>query len=299
MASSSSVILAKLLKQPKVMFPKLAGGGCGGGGAQRWRVAPGRGGKPDESLGVERVGVAGWVGKGVGEPVVHRGHAGRVGVAEVGNLDRGEALRKKGDAVEASVAGEVEKDVGSIVAQKGGNGVVGRGGDVAPFVGEGAEALGHGIDFGVVVIENHLECGAVEVREKRFEKIGDGVCAEIGGEDDESQARAGGGACGDLGRQAGLWQGGSHALTGLHVLGKKLLPRDVREVVQPEEPGALRIVLAGVAVDCPAIGGKGFREAVTAFEGEALPCVGVGESGFEGERTLEASECFAELADIA
>ncbi len=214
-------------------------------------------------------------------------------------MDRCEPLGKKGDPVEARVPGEVEEDVGGVVAQERGDCVVRGRGDEAPLVGEGAEALGHGIDLGMVVVEDYLEGGAVEMGEERFEKIGDRVCAEVCREDDESQACAGDGAGGGFCGLAGAGEGGGHALAGLHVLGKKLFAGDVGEVVQAEESGALRIVLPRIALDGPAVGGQGFGDAVTAFEGQALPCVGVGELRVETEGAVEASERFAELADIA
>ena len=68
--------------------------------------------------------------------------------------------------------------------------------DLSPGVGEVVELFGEGIERGDVGVAGEVEAGAIEAGEEREEEVGDGVDAEVGG--DEADAERAVGAAGGL-----------------------------------------------------------------------------------------------------
>ncbi len=215
---------------------------------------------------MELVGGADGIGEGVGQPVVHRGEAGGVGVAEVGDLHGREPPGQHLHPVETRVAGEIDEDVGRVFGDGFENAFAVEPDEVAPDLRVFTQALAHRIFGEVVVVEDRREARAVEVCEQRLQKKRHRVGAQVGREKCDAQGSAGGLGLARLRAQA---LGGDVGLDGAavrEVFGEKRLRAEVVAVVEQQEPEAARFVVCWMAGEVGVEIGDGLGEAVLDVE---------------------------------
>ena len=98
---------------------------CGQGRDRRrlvgWPITEKAARQPDQLLGVEWFGHARRIGPVVGQPIVHRRHAGRVLVSQVGHLDWRRLAGENQQAMSVNVAGQIDQDVNPILAHRVGD----------------------------------------------------------------------------------------------------------------------------------------------------------------------------------
>ena len=119
------------------------------------------------------------IGDVIGDPVVDLRQPGRIGIAQVADLDRGGARDARQQPAVLGEAREVDQDVDPIVADRPReSGIVERG-HVAPLANEAPQMLGHAIGLGDVRVGDDVEPLAVECLEDRRHEIGHRMGAKV------------------------------------------------------------------------------------------------------------------------
>ncbi len=119
------------------------------------------------------------VGYGVGEPVVHDGHAGGIWVPKPCHLDWCGLGREREKTVALGVASQVNEDIDPVLADLLGHGRVTLSDRAVPVVCKFFELRGHIIGSDHLGIAEYLHLGSVMFPEQRLNKIRAGMAAEI------------------------------------------------------------------------------------------------------------------------
>ncbi len=130
-------------------------------------------------FGREPVGFARRIGVGVGDAQIHCAQSGRIGIAEVGRLDRRRLHCHGEQAVARGMAGKVHEDVDPIVPDAVGELRVRKVLAIGPPAGQLAQPIGDRVLLPVVVVAIDVELGAIVAFQYRLEEPRHHVLAEI------------------------------------------------------------------------------------------------------------------------
>ena len=155
------------------------------------------------------------------------------------------------------------------------------GGDVAPVVGVGFEAVGDGVGELVGGVAEDFELGGVVKREEVFDEEGDGVLAEVGGEVADAEAARGGavvgvGGGGELG---GVGVAFGSAPAAVETASEDEFGGLIQSVFEGEEVGGEDELVVGGAIEVMAEGREGFVDLAEVAEGDGDGGEGVEEVG--------------------
>jgi hypothetical protein len=223
---------------------------------------------------------------------MHRRNAGGVGIAEIGDLHRGQMPGEERQSVRhARVAGEIDQDVGRVFANGLFHERAGLADKIPPDRRTLLQPLGNTVLPKVIVIKVEFEAGGIQMLQDRFEKKCAGVRAQVGRQDRHAQPSVGAGVVEKVRR--GM-RAGDFSIC--HVFGEELVAGHAVEVVQRKETVAARLQVPRFKFEKTTVGGDRFLDPVRLLESLSPAVVPVGKIGIGGQRPFVTLQGVANLS---